>query len=270
MTKMTSEQIKEAVKHVMKAQNKSYGELAEYLEVSLPTVKRFMSKEELSLSRLLQICAWLEVGIGDLEKLILSGDESERVQFTEAQERFLAQNPSYLSFLFQLYADETPDGIQKKYGISKKSCDLYLLRLERLDLLTLKAGKVRLPHKTFPKPIPYGVLVKHQYDQVLDTGVNLFKRYNKTKIARKNPEYDKGSHGVLGVHEVSRDQYLAWHEKFKALYNEFTLMSAVTQYQKNVKDRKTVVLMHLHGVFDNQDPEVEGVKNMFGNVTELK
>lgn len=269
MAKLSSEQIKDAVKTVMKTQNRSYAELADHLEVSLPTVKRFMSKEELSVSRLLEICAWLEVGIADLEQIILSDSDSERAQFTEAQEKFLAQNPNYLSFLFQLYAAGTPDVIQKKYGITKKSCDLYLLRLEKMDLLKLRAGKVKLPYKSFPKAIPYGALVKHQYDQVLDTGTNLFKRYNRAKIARRNPEQDKGSQGTLAVHEVSRDQYLAWHEKFKALYNELSVTSAVQQYQKNIKDRKTIVLMHLHGVFDLLDPEIEAVKNMFGGVTEL-
>lgn len=269
MSKLSSEQIKEAVKTVMKTQNKSYSELATHLEVSLPTVKRFMSKEELSVSRLLEICDWLEVGISDLEKIVLSSADSERAQFTENQEKFLAQNPSYLSFLFQLYAEETPESIQKKYGITKKSCDLYLLRLEKLELLRLKSGKVKLPYKSFPRPIPYGVLIKHQYDQVLDSGINLFKRYNRAKITRRDPEQDKGSQGVLGVHEVSRAQYLAWHEKFKALCNELSVMSAVQQYQKNVKDRKTVVLMHLHGVFDLNDAEIDGVKNMFGHVTEL-
>lgn len=270
MGKVSSSDLKQAIKLVMKQQAKSYEDLAQQLDISLVSVKRIMSKEELNMSRFVEICNWLEISLSDLEKIARYEQANQKNCFTEKQEDFLAKNPQYLSFLFNLYTDETPEKIQKKFGLSKKSLDLYLLRLEKHDLIKMKAGLYKPTYPEFPSPIPYGQLVKTQFSKVLETGSYFFKRYNENLISRKDPEQDKGSQTVLGVLEVSRQSYLNWFEKYKALYLELVQVSKVEENIKQIKNKRSVVIMHMHAMVPPNDISIDSIKNMFGQVVEIK
>lgn len=270
MNSANLEQLKAAVKSVMKRQKKSYQDLAGHLGLSLVSVKRIMSKEEISLSRFLEICDWLDTGLADLEKIARYNQTHKKQHFSAEQEIFLAKNTEYLAFLFNLYADESPEQIQKKYSLSTKSLNLYLLRLERLNLIKKVSGRYRPVIKEFPSPIPYGELSRTQYKNVLETGAAFFRRFNTQMILRKDPEADRGSNTLLAVMGVSRDSYLAWLEKHRNLYQELVNISEVEDKIETLANKRSVVLMHLHAVLDENNIEIEGIKNMFGRPVELK
>ena len=270
MGKVNSSDLKQAIKLVMKQQGKSYEDLAQHLEISLVSVKRIMTKEELNMSRFVEICNWLEISLTDLEKIARYEQSNQKIRFTEKQEDFLAKNPEYLSFLFNLYTDETPEKIQKKFNLTKKSLDLYLLRLEKHDLIKKKSGTYKPTYPEFPSPIPYGQLVKAQFSKVLEAGTYFFKRYNETLIARKDPEQDKGSQTILGVLEVSQQSYQKWFEKYKAIYLELVQTSKAEENIKQIKNKKSIVLMHMHAVVEKDDASIDSIKNMFGKVAELR
>lgn len=270
MANASIQQLKTAAKSVMKKQKKSYQDLADHLGLSLVSVKRIMSKEEMTLSRFLEICDWLETGFAELEKIAQYNQADKRQHFSPEQEFFLAKNTEYLAFLFNLYADETPEQIQKKYGLSTKSLNLYLLRLEKHNLIKKVAGSYRPVYREFPSPIPYGELGRSQYKNVLDTGVQFFRRFNTLMFLRKDPEADRGSNTVLAVMGINRDSYLNWLQKYKALYQELVNISEVEEKVENQKNKKSIVLMHMHAVVDDNDIEIESIKNMFGRPGELK
>lgn len=263
-------QLKAAAKTLMKQKKLTYDDLAAHLGLSLVSVKRIMSKEEVSLSRFLEICEWLEVSLGELEKIAQYSQTSKKTYFTEAQESFLAKNPEYLAFLFHMYADESPELIQKKFSLSSKSLNLYLIRLEKIEVIKKVSGRYRLVYRDFPSPIPYGELGRNQYKNVLDTGYSFFKRHNVFMISRRDPEADRGNNTFLAVMGISRESYLAWFEKYKELYQELVNISDVEDKIENLKNKKTLVMMHLHGVLEKGDIEVEGITNMFGKPVEIK
>ena len=270
MSSASLEQLKSAAKSVMKRQQKSYQDLADHLGLSLVSVKRIMSKEEISLSRFLEICDWLDTGLAELEKIARYNQTHKKLYFSAEQEIFLAKNTEYLAFLFNLYADESPDQIRKKYGLSVKSLNLYLIRLERQNLIRKVSGQYQPVYKEFPSPIPYGELSRSQYKNVLETGAAFFRRFNTQMILRKNPEADRGSNTLLAVMGVSRDSYLNWLEKYKNLYQELVNISEVEDKIETLANKRSVVLMHLHAVLDENDIEIEGIKNMFGRPVEIK
>jgi hypothetical protein len=168
-----------------------------------------------------------------------------------------------------MYTDETPEKLQKKFGLSKKSLDLYLLRLEKYDLIKKKGNEYRPIYPEFPSPIPYGALVKTQFNKVLETGTHFFKRYNQNLIARKSPEADKGSQTTLAVLEVSLETYLSWFKKYKQLQEELTQVAKVEEKLEKIKNKKSIVLMHMHAVVEKDDESIEGIKNMFGRVGDI-
>jgi DNA-binding Xre family transcriptional regulator len=263
------EQLKEAAKSIMKKQGRSYQDLADHLGISLVSVKRVMSKEEISLSRFLEICNWLDVGISDLEKIALHNQSHEKIRFTEEQEKFLAKNPEYMSFLFNMFAEKSPEEIQKQFGLSNKSLNLYLLRLEKYNLVKKVSGRYKVMQKKFPSPIPYGELNRVQYKNVIDASVSFFNRFQNETRVRKDPEADKGSSTTLTILGISRQSYLAWYEKYLALQAELQSISAIEEKIETIKDKKAVVLYHAHAVVDEKSPEIEGITNMFGRVVEL-
>ncbi len=265
----SSAQLKEALKKQLKLKGLTYTDMAAHLKVSEVTVKRMMSKEEIPLSRFLAICEWLEINLTELEKLANYNNLHEVVRFTAEQEKFLAKNPNYLAFLFQLYTDDTPEQIQKNFSLTQKSLNLYLIRLENLNLIKKVAGRYKPYYKTFPRSIKYGELAKTQCFKVLDTGHSLFTRYNKMMLARKNEELDLGSENSMMVFGLRKQSYLAWYEKYRELIQELRQISEVEEKIPDLKDKTAVVALHLHALVDEKDPEIEGIKNMFGRPTNI-
>ena len=53
---LDGQKIREAIKKLMKKSGYQYLNLAQALQVSLPTVKRIMTRDDISLERLLSIC----------------------------------------------------------------------------------------------------------------------------------------------------------------------------------------------------------------------
>ena len=269
MSTVSLEHLKDAAKTIMKKQRKSYQELAEHLGLSLVSVKRVMSKEEITLSRFLEICDWLDVSIADLEKIAQHNQAHEKIRFTEEQEKFLAKNPEYLSFLFHMFAEQTPEEIQKQFNLSNKSLNLYLIRLEKYNLIKKVSGRYKVMQKEFPSPIPYGELQGVQYKSVIDTSVSFFSRFQNEMRLRKDPEADKGTSTTLVILGLSRQSYLAWYEKYLALQSELSHVAAIEDKIESIKDKKTIVLFHMHALVDEKSPEIEGITNMFGKVVEL-
>ena len=261
--------LKDAVKSVLKQQKKTYEDLAGELEISVPTVKRILTKEELSLSRLLQICSYLKVSLTELEKIANHNKQAEKNLFTAKQEEFLSKNTNYLTFLLMMYSGTSLEEIQKKTKISKKSLDLYLIRLEKLELITYYKGKYDVPNEVFPSLIPYGKLHETNFKNIIESGAEFFKRYNRQRVLAKDFEGDKGSTMGLVMLTLSRKSYLEWFEKIKKLYQEVQDISIVEEKMPKIKDRKTVVIMSCHGILDPEDPEVDHLQNSFGVVKDI-
>lgn len=261
--------LKEAIKSVLKMQKKTYEDLAEELEVSVPTVKRILTKEEMTLSRLLQICSYLKLSLTELEKIANHNKGITRNTFTEKQEDFLSKNTNYLTFLLMMYSGLSPQEIQKQTKISEKSVKLYLLRLDKLDLITYRKERYSLPFDTFPNLIPYGKIHETNFNQMIESGAQFFKRYNRNRILAKDVEKDRGSTIGFTMLNLSRTSYLEWFEKSKKLYQELQDIAIVEEKIPKLKDKKTVVVLSCYGILESGDPEIEALQNSFGVVKEI-
>lgn len=108
MQDIKSQNIKAVIKKLLKLKKLTYEEVETDLECSVPTVKRILGAEELTLTRLLQFCELLEV--------------------------FLAKNQAHFAYLLKLYAGQSPKQIAEKYGLTARSTDNYLIALEKHEL----------------------------------------------------------------------------------------------------------------------------------------
>ncbi len=150
--------IKNVLKDLMGRQGRNYAELAAALGVSLPTVRRILSKEDITLERLLAICAWLGVSLLDVANMARRWDVQPTLMSRE-QEAFFVRFPRFYTYLRYLGRGLSPQDIAARQGLSAKSTERYLTELSVLELIEVAAdGRVRLlitwpAHWSFPGPL---------------------------------------------------------------------------------------------------------------------
>lgn len=134
----------EVLKKLMKTKGILYKDLARELDVSLPTIKRIFSENELSLSRLERICHILNVQMTDVFQLVETDSEDVPHKLTLEQEEHLARKPQRLAYLELLLAGMKPQQIEKKFNLSPTYTARVLADLEKWDLIVwLPGNKVK-------------------------------------------------------------------------------------------------------------------------------
>jgi transcriptional regulator with XRE-family HTH domain len=129
----------DALKRLLKAQGLTYAALAQRLAVSEGTVKRMFSRRTLSLQRLEQICAVLQVGLAEL------AEESQRgstplAELSAAQEQAVVDDPALLLALYLVLNRWTQTEVLARYRFSEPDWILLLTRLDRLGIIELLPG----------------------------------------------------------------------------------------------------------------------------------
>lgn len=135
----------EALKRILKQRGIGYQDIADELEVSLPTVKRILNRSGLPIERMLSICRIAGVELADVLKI--AGEMRPRhFVFSKEQDELFADRPAFLGY-FMCLAEEgkSPLEIERGAGISRLSTERYLRVLEEVGLLErLENHRVRL------------------------------------------------------------------------------------------------------------------------------
>ncbi|OCX63776.1 hypothetical protein BFP70_11810 [Thioclava sp. SK-1] len=134
----------EILKSVLKARKVTYADLAQRLEVSEPTIKRVFADRDCKLSRMVEICAALDLTLDDLMAQA-SHVDLRPTQLSGMQEARLATNRPAFN-LFLLLLDGMPfDAIRDHYQLSPQQSFKLGIALEKLGLAEVMPGnRVRL------------------------------------------------------------------------------------------------------------------------------
>jgi len=138
----------EVVKNALRERGLTYARVAEGLGLSESSVKRVFSQENLSLDRLEQICALMDLEIADLFELTRAA-EKRITELTEEQEKVLVSDPKVLLIAILAINHWTAAVMLEKYRFSESELVALLVRLDRLGIIDLLPGnriKVRLAH----------------------------------------------------------------------------------------------------------------------------
>lgn len=133
-----------ALKTALKQNGVTYAQVAKALQLSESTVKRLFATGNLSLKRLQQICALVNLELGDLLDI---ADESRRnvVELTAEQEQILIADPKLLLTAFLLLNHYSFKQITNDYQISELEGIRLLAKLDRLKIIDLLPdNKVRI------------------------------------------------------------------------------------------------------------------------------
>lgn len=140
----SSTRIVDTLKRQLKARGVTYKVLAEQLQLSESAVKHMFSTGNFSLKRLDEVCAALELDIGDL--IGLSQTHEQKIEQLSAEhEQEIVANDRLLLVAYCLINYWTFDEIVERYDISPAEATKYLRRLDRMKVIELLPGdRVRL------------------------------------------------------------------------------------------------------------------------------
>lgn len=185
--KQESKQITQTVKQLLKVQGKRYPELAEYLGISLASVKRILNGSDIQVSKLSQISNFL--GLDFFELIEKSKSENQKVfKFTVEQELFLSQEINHFLILRMLLMHDTKQKIMKNLNISEQKINKVLFALEKVDLIELHPNDIIKNKIHFPvKWIENGMLEKTYNELIINKisntikSVGINRKYNSTQ-----------------------------------------------------------------------------------------
>ncbi len=134
------------LKKALRQRNLTYAHVGRELRLSESSVKRMFSQENLSLSRLEQICSLMNLEIADL--LELTRHAGRRVtELTEERERELISHPKMLLVAILAISHWTASKMLETYQLSASELVKMLTRLDKMgviELLPENRIKVRL------------------------------------------------------------------------------------------------------------------------------
>jgi DNA-binding Xre family transcriptional regulator len=139
----TRELIK-TLKTALKAQGKTYADVAVELELTEASVKRLFSQQSFSLSRLDKVCHLLDMEITDLVQL-MNEQQQHLQQLTVEQEKEITDDVTLTLVAVCVLNRWTMDDILSYYHISESECVRHLAKLDRLKVIELLPGnRIRL------------------------------------------------------------------------------------------------------------------------------
>jgi hypothetical protein len=134
-----TEQILQALKHVMRGRGVTYKQAAEALDLSEVSVKRLFSERSFSLQRLETLCELAQTDLGELLQLAEAAEQQIH-QLSVEQEQALVADTGLLLVAVCVMNHMRFDEILKKYEFDEPALIRLFARLDRMGILELLPG----------------------------------------------------------------------------------------------------------------------------------
>lgn len=225
----------------------------------------------MSLSRLLQICDFLDVGLAEIEGLIQKGGRKE-FHLTEKQQIFLVQNKSYFAYLMEIYSGLSTEQIADKYKLNSKSTQKYLLQLEKHDLIKVYKNKVTPFNKAFPS-LSSGPLGVAFYKAFIQNSSAFFIDHISDQISRRVDgnagKESQGSVYSVQAMAVSKDTFKIAMKEMQARLYELERTASFEEKNLTEDQLKAGVVILASAMVDQKDKGLDTIQRSFGEVINL-
>lgn len=202
-----------AVKELLKQRGITYGQLAEALDCSLPTMKRLLNKPSLPLDRLLEIA---EVANIEFSEISNRADQlrPQHYFFSDEQDALFAERPEMLVYLQELMAGKTPAEIAAEFDLNQRSTSQYKKHLERVGLIKRKSrSQVKL---LVSPPIGFGPgsrVLRKETEDFLTSIINRVVRADDSSV---------GCFAVMKPLTLTDQDYAALIDSVKRLVDQYS------------------------------------------------
>ncbi|QQS57126.1 MAG: helix-turn-helix transcriptional regulator [Alphaproteobacteria bacterium] len=126
----------QTLKQSLKAQGKTYADVAQTLDLSEASVKRMFSEQHFSLERLDRVCHMLGMEISDLVKKMDASQERIE-QLSHRQESEIVQDVSLILVTVCVFNHWTMENITQYFMLNENECLLKLLKLDKIGIIQL-------------------------------------------------------------------------------------------------------------------------------------
>ncbi len=174
----------QTLKRCLKAQNKTYADVADTLKLSEASVKRMFSDQQFSLKRLDKVCQMLGMQISDLVNQ-MDAAQAKVEKLTHAQETEIIQDTALTLVTVCIFNQWTIDDITQFFTLSYEECLGKLLKLDKIGIIQL------LPHNRVK------LLISSNFSWIED---GPFERFFREHIGQEYFNSDfQGEYGRLHV-----------------------------------------------------------------------
>ncbi len=156
------EQLLVTLKRALATAQLNYRQLAERIGMSESGVKKLLTGDDISLSRLQQICD--AIGVSLVDVIEASRHEAIRdVELSHDQQCYFLDHPATFAFFWRLFVERRSVAeIKRRDGLSNAQARRHLSALSRLGLLELGAGdRIRLRDDDLVRWSDRGPLMDH-------------------------------------------------------------------------------------------------------------
>jgi len=137
VTEQNGDRVFGRLKQAMRLRKVNYRQLAAHLNVSEQVIKRLFKDKDCKLSRLIDICRFLNITLDDL----LTAEVKAHYSAVSVEaEQALSEDRQLFIFLVLLISHFTVDDIKKIYELDEPTVYQYLRDLEKLGLIKLGTG----------------------------------------------------------------------------------------------------------------------------------
>lgn len=133
----TTQDLVRIIKAELKAQHKTYADLAAALDMAESSVKRMLSRGDMTLSRIDEICRVLRMDFTELA-LRVAEDRPMLTQLTIEQERAVVADKKLLLVAINAMSLWTVEQITQAYFLTEAECIKCLVQLDRLGIIELR------------------------------------------------------------------------------------------------------------------------------------
>jgi DNA-binding Xre family transcriptional regulator len=126
-----------AIKQELKAADMNYADLAQSLGMAESSVKRMLSKGDVSLSRVDAICRALKLDFAELARRVADA-QPLLAELSEQQEKAVVADKKLLLVAICVLSQWTLEQITAQYRLSDAECITYLAQLDRIGIIELK------------------------------------------------------------------------------------------------------------------------------------
>ncbi len=268
--------IKAVLKEQLKKNKMTYEDLAQELDVSVPTIKRWMGDHDLGLNDLFRICEILDLNLSDLHALTANAKTSDNEgTLTEEQQKFLAKNMNYLAFFLKIHSGHTPQEIAEQYKLTKLSVDKYLVKLENLGLIKV-TGKLRVkstygPHVDFGD----GILAKTYYKRWIEgTGGFFTDVITNALLSEKSVDPKTRLHKTEATYSVTKtkltkESYKKWALEHDAAFRQLEAIGKIEEKAYDSDKLFTVVVLNAHTSLPQESKFLKAIDDLAGKIENI-
>ncbi|WP_413586922.1 helix-turn-helix domain-containing protein [Bdellovibrio sp. HCB274] len=270
------QKIKSVLKDQLKKRKMTYEDLAEELEVSVPTIKRWMGDHDLGLNDLFRICEILELNLSDLHALSANAKASQSpTRLSDEQQKFLVKNMNYLAFFMQIHDGKTPQEIAERYKLTKLSVDKYLVKLENLGLIKV-TGKLRVK-STFDGQVNFGdgILSKTYYKRWIDGTGNFFANVitdaltNEASVDAKTRDHKSFATYSIQTIKLTQESYTKWATEARAAIVQLHSISKIEEKAYSADKLVTAVILNAHASLPPDSKRLMEIDEIAGKIENI-